>query len=392
VYERLRTVALLPPPARTPQGPSRITAVILSRDRPQLVAAAVRSVTAATLPVTVLVIDNNSDRPTRSVLAALASEDPRVELRLSDRNLGGAGGHRLAVELVETELVLFLDDDAELMPGALEGLLADLDAHPDAAAVTARVVAPDGTVHHYGGSMAISEELATFTLDGAGLPFDDPSLPPTGPSSWVPDTAVLARVEALREHPIDEAMAGYRDRDWCLRVEQERPGSLRRCREALALHHHRGDYRPSSRLIERSQTTERLRAQAHFLHAHGRLLDLDALQLVPELGLSDGSIDGEAARLLLELIAARGTDWATMAWCNGELEPLLGRARLGEELERARAETRAAAAARAAITILEQRHETLLRIESGGWWQLRERLLPLLRVASAVRDLTGPRS
>ena len=57
----------------------------------------------------------------------------------ADRDLGAAGGRRLGAELAAAELVLFLDDDAELMPGALAHLVAHLDEHPSAGAVTATV-------------------------------------------------------------------------------------------------------------------------------------------------------------------------------------------------------------------------------------------------------------
>lgn len=388
IYERLRKAAA-PIPAVSGDGPARITAAILSRNRPQLVAAAVRSVTAAAVPVAVLVIDNNSDRPTRRALAALADEDPRVGLRLSDRNLGCAGGRRLAAELAETEFVLFLDDDAELIPGALEHLLADLDAHPDAAGVTGQLVTPDGTLHHYGGSMAVSEELVTFTLGGAGLPFDDPSLPPTGPSGWAPGTAALLRMDSLREFSIDSEMVfQYEDNDWCYRVERARPGSFRRCREALVLHHLSRHDEPPSPFVAYSQLAENLMLEARFLRAHGRLLDVDLTWLLPDLRLPDGSLDVPAARLLLELVAARGTDWTTMVLANGELEPLFARARLERELEQANSQ---AAARQAMVAILEQREETLSRIEAGGWWRLRSRLLPLIRIASAARDMVSSR-
>ncbi|MEA2197103.1 MAG: hypothetical protein QOJ25_1154 [Solirubrobacteraceae bacterium] len=411
VYERLRKAAPRPPAPGTPgDGPARVTAVILSRNRPEHVMAAVGSVTAASVPVAVLVIDNNSDPATRRILAALAAEDLRVELRLADRNLGCAGGRRLAIDLAQTEFVLFLDDDAELMPGALENLLADLDAHPGAAGVTGLVVARDGRVLHYGGSLAISEELASFTLVGGEVDFDDPALPPSGPSGWVPGTAALLRVEALQEFPIDTGMAAYyEDNDWCYRVESARPGSFRRCREALVLHHLAGHGHSVSRFSETSEKVEKVLTHAHFLHTHGRLLDVDLLRLVPELALPDGSLDVDGARLLLELIAARGTDWATMAWLNGDLDPLLGRARLRAQLDQAEAETRARQAALeeayaahaayaavaepvlAVLPTLRQRHETLARIEAGGWWRLRARLLPVMRLAAALRRVAAAR-
>jgi GT2 family glycosyltransferase len=394
-YKQLRKGAP-PPPAVPARGPARITAVILSRNRPELVTAAVASVTATAVPVTVLVIDNNSDDRTRGVLAAIAAEDSRIELHLSDRNLGCAGGRRLAIERVDTELILFLDDDAELMPGALEHLVADLDAHPGAAAVTGLNVDTDGKVLNYGGWMAISEELVSFTLADGGLPFDDPSLAPSGPSGWAPGTAVVVRAEALREFPIDEEMAAYyEDIDWCYRVELARPGSFRRCREAYVLHHLDGHERPAANFSGCSEKVEMLRALAHFLQTRGRLLDNDLLWLVPELRLPDGSVDIGSARLLLELIAAQGTDWATMAWLNGDLDPLLGRVRLADELNRQKTQARyhetVFEQADAELAMLRLRHETLLRIEAGGWWRLRSRILPVLRLASAVRDVASPR-
>ena len=311
---------------RTAEDEVRLTAVILTHDRPDLVPRAVHSVTATNSSARVLVIDNNSDPCGRPALAALAAEDSRVELRLSDRNLGCAGGRRLAVELVETELVLLLDDDAELIEGALDHMVAALDEHPDAAGVTALVVGPDGHVQHYGGSMAASGETVRFWLDGSGLEFDHPSLPASGPSGWAPGTASLLRTQVLRDVPIDDAMAAYyEDNDWCYRVEQRRPDSFRRCREALVLHHHDFETksRATSRFVERYEVVQRLASQAHFFNVNGLLLDIDLVDMLPELRRPDGRMDLAAARLLMELILARGVDWTVMEWMNGGLQPLL---------------------------------------------------------------------
>ena len=39
------------------------------------------------------------------------------------------------------------------------------------------------------------------------------------------------------------------------------------------------------------------------------------------------------------------------------------------------------------MTFLHGRHETLCRVEQGGWWRLRGRLLPVLRLAGRLRAL-----
>jgi GT2 family glycosyltransferase len=411
--DRLRAAALRRPPGtQISTEPARVTAVVLTRNRPDLVAEAVRSVMASTVPVKVLLIDNNSDPENRPALVALAAADARIDLRLSDRNLGCAGGRRLATELVDTELALFLDDDAELIEGALEHMLADLDAHPAAAGVTALVVDLYGNVHHYGGWIAVSDETARFGLDGSGQPFDHPSLCRTGPSGWAPGTAALLRTHMLRDVELDDRMAAYyEDNEWCYRVEQRCPGSFRRCREAIVLHHHdpAAGAESSIRVVERFETFERLAAQAHFFRVSGVLLDVDLDRILPELRRPEGDMDLLAVRLLMEIILARGVAWCVVEWMNGGLRPLLygGFERQAQVLAQARGRImelehehlgaqeqirrlmHEQSEAREQIRWLTDRHTTLCRVEAGGWWRLRSRLRPVLRVASMLRRLVG---
>lgn len=431
--EALIAAAATPVPAPSPLTPGRVTAVILTRDRTDATAAAVRSVLAGDLAARVLVIGNNPAPSSREALEALAATDRRIELRLSDRNLGCAGGRSLAAELVDTEFVLFLDDDAELLPGALGRLLSELIEHPEAEGVTALVVGPDGVVQHFGGFIGLSADTAIFTLEGAGMTFDDLELAPSGPSDWVPGTAALLRTRVLGEVPIDSGMAAYyEDNEWCLRVHEQRPGSFRRCREAVALHHRRTDAPLvfPNRFARCSMLVDRLAAHAAFLRTHGVLLGIDLPLLVPELATRDGHLDVRAARLLLELVDARGTDWVLAEWLDGGLAPLLSAQQYAElraahersELlleqsrsEHALAEQRAASlaeqvelhgeraqaleeeliAARAQheterrelephLAWLTGREETLRRVEAGGWWRLRSRLRPLLAALSAI--------
>ena len=158
------------------------------------------------VPVRTLVIDNNSMPATARAVAAVCEGRERTELLRSERNLGCAGGRRHGAELAETELVLFIDDDIELMPGALEHLLSELDGHPEADAVTGTVVNSDGMVMHSGGPIDVLNEIVTFGLLGNGAPVASIDLPPSGPSGWAPGGAVLVRGTVLDEHPIDATM------------------------------------------------------------------------------------------------------------------------------------------------------------------------------------------
>ncbi len=133
--------------AHDSSGRPRVTAVIISHNRPERLLGSLHSLIQTTsIPVGIVIVDNSSTLRTRQILAAASTDHPQIDLHLSDRNLGAVGGRRLALGLVQTELVLFLDDDAELMPGALEHMVAQLDDDPAAQATSATVALPDGRV------------------------------------------------------------------------------------------------------------------------------------------------------------------------------------------------------------------------------------------------------
>jgi hypothetical protein len=311
-----------------------------------------------------------------------------------DRNLGCAGGRRLGSELADSELVLFLDDDAELLPRALDHLLAQLDAHPQVGAVSATVILPDGIVYHSGGSLECRDGIAAFGLIGHGSPFDLDALPPSGPAGWVPGTAVLVRRELLHEFPIDDRMAAYyEDNEWCYRVALARPGAFRRCREALALHRLVLKEPAGSSVQRRSFAVNYLEACARFWERHHLLMAPAVFDLVPELRGEDGRYDLAGVRLLMELIAAKGRDWTEAAWMAGELDGILEIRRTRALLAEASAEVerlgQTIASQQQAIAALSARHETLCLVEESGWWRLRGRILPILRLATRVRAMTA---
>ena len=351
--ERLRSLARAgSPPAlentRSSTGAARVTAVILSHNRPELVLGALHSLIEVTdIAVDVLVIDNNSAPATCDVLSAACGEHPQVRLVLSEHNLGCAGGRRRALEMIDSELVLFLDDDAELLPGALEHLVSELDLHPEAGGVTATVVIPDGRVSHSGGRFDASEKIVNFTLESSGLQYDDPGIPGSGSCDWMPGTAHLVRRSTYAEFPIDPEMSSYyEDNEWSFRVAGARAGCFRRSRHALVLHH--AVHKPwgGRDFATRALLTRFISAAAHFHDAHGLLLGVpgvDVFTMMPELVRRDGTPDLAAARLLMTLTLAQGADWLLMEWMNGGLDPLLGieRAALADELLGARAQTRA---------------------------------------------------
>jgi GT2 family glycosyltransferase/ubiquinone/menaquinone biosynthesis C-methylase UbiE/glycosyltransferase involved in cell wall biosynthesis len=89
-----------------------------------------------------------------------ASGDPRVAelekvqgLRLEQwpQNLGFLRSCNAAVKLARGDLLFFLNNDTEVMPGAIDALAGLLDRRPDAGMVGARLLYPDGVLQEAGG-------------------------------------------------------------------------------------------------------------------------------------------------------------------------------------------------------------------------------------------------
>jgi GT2 family glycosyltransferase/glycosyltransferase involved in cell wall biosynthesis len=94
-----------------------------------------------TVPSEVIVIDNGSTDGSAEELAARTD----VHLVANDHNRGFAAAVNQAYARSSGELVLLLNSDVRLAPGALTELVRFLEAHPEAAGVAPVFVNPDGT-------------------------------------------------------------------------------------------------------------------------------------------------------------------------------------------------------------------------------------------------------
>jgi GT2 family glycosyltransferase len=143
-------------------------------------------------PPGLVVVDNASSDGTA---AAVRRHFPEAQVIETARNLG-AVARNLAVRRVQTPYVAFADDDTWWEPGALGQCADALDANPDVAVVTGRIIVePAGTED------PVVSELANSPLPGrSGLP---------GPvlMSFLAGASVL-RVDAFR------AAGGFSPRIW----------------------------------------------------------------------------------------------------------------------------------------------------------------------------------
>ncbi|APU17338.1 Glycosyl transferase family 2 [Actinoalloteichus sp. GBA129-24] len=149
-----------------PAGTPRTTVVVVTWQGRDHLGACLDALGRQTRPHRALVVDNASTDGTRELLAQHPSTP--VVLRTAT-NLGYAGGLAVALRQVHTPFVAWLNDDAAPEPDWLAELERALDETPTAAAATATLIAPDGSVQSSG-----------VRLTAQGYGFDRNTEPPDG--------------------------------------------------------------------------------------------------------------------------------------------------------------------------------------------------------------------
>jgi GT2 family glycosyltransferase len=89
----------------------------------------------------IIVVDNAS---TDGSADMVAREFPSVHLIRNQKNNGYAGGNNQGAAVAQGKYLLLLGSDTEVRAGTIDALVAFLDVHPEAGAVTCRLEFPDG--------------------------------------------------------------------------------------------------------------------------------------------------------------------------------------------------------------------------------------------------------
>ncbi len=179
----------------------------------------------------IVVVDDGS---TDSTAALLEGYGDSIRVRRRDRSGGFAVACREGVDATEAPLLLFLNNDAIGERGWLGTLLADADAHPEAAAIGTKLLYPDGTIQHAG--VAIGQDRLPRHIY-AGFPADHPAVNRSRPFQAVTGACMLVRRQAWeRLGGFDPGYVnGLEDTDFCLRLG-ERGEVVRFCHECVLVH------------------------------------------------------------------------------------------------------------------------------------------------------------
>ena len=167
----------------------------------------------------VIVVDNASRDD--SVVAVRAAF-PAVRVIENAANRGFAAANNQAIAQSSGRYVLLLNSDTVVTPGALDGLVAFADAHPDVGVVGAQLLNGDGTLQP---SWAAYPNLRS-ELFGKNLrvrsPYAETAAGIAYAVDWIGGAALLARRAAIEQAGLlDEHYFMYSEEtDWCYRIKQ----------------------------------------------------------------------------------------------------------------------------------------------------------------------------
>ncbi|MBI5900172.1 MAG: glycosyltransferase family 2 protein [Rhodocyclales bacterium] len=134
---------------------TRITTIIPTFQRPELLARAIRSVLGQTWQdLQVCVYDNASGDATRDIVLGLAAKDPRVKYFCHPENVGAFANFNFGLQRVDTPFFSFLSDDDYLLPDFYASAMSHFQNHPEVGFVSTGVlnenshgdVFPDGSM------------------------------------------------------------------------------------------------------------------------------------------------------------------------------------------------------------------------------------------------------
>ena len=170
--------------------------------------------------VEVIVVDNASkENPT----AKLKSILPSVKIIISDKNLGFAGGNNLGIKQAKGDYLFFVNNDTELTPTILEGLLEIFRDYPDAGVVSPKFhyyYAP-GTIE-FAGYNAVNTFTARNSMVGCRTK-DEGQYDAISQTNYGHGGGMMVSRRVIEEvGPMPEVyFLYYEEFDWCEQIKKK---------------------------------------------------------------------------------------------------------------------------------------------------------------------------
>lgn len=190
-------------------------------NRADLTRSCLESLVEHTPPSTyeVVLVDNASTDETGTLLSQL---DGDVVIVRNETNQGFAVACNQGAAAATSDLLLFLNNDTQLLPGWIEPMLRATVEHPQVGAVGAKLLFPDGTIQHAGVSIIQNRIAGVFggMHDHTGKPSSWPDANVAMFRQAVTGAVMLVRRAAFEQvGGFDSAYwNGNEDVDLCLKL------------------------------------------------------------------------------------------------------------------------------------------------------------------------------
>ena len=208
------------PPAQEPT----VEVIVCFRDRPQLLTRAAASVLSETdyERLTLALVDNGSQLPETAAAVDRLARDARVRVLRDDRPFNFAGLNNAAARTSRADVIVFLNNDTEVLDGEWISALLEEALRPEVGAVAPLLLYPDGSVQHAGAAIGL-HGYAGHPF--AGLRPDQPTpfgMPAYGTRNWLAVTAACMMVQRAKFLAVsgfdDRFVVAGNDVDLCLRL------------------------------------------------------------------------------------------------------------------------------------------------------------------------------
>jgi GT2 family glycosyltransferase len=201
-----------------------VEVIVCFRDRPELLTRCVASVLARSdydrLRITL--VDNGSEHAETEDAVRRLSRDPRVRVRRDEQPFNFAALNNAAVSESDADVLVFLNNDTEILSDDWIGGLLEHAVRPQIGGVAPLLLYPNGTVQHAGAALGL-HGYAGHPFAGLAPSAQTPfGVADGGTRNWLAVSAACMMVERAKFLAVggfDESFAvGGNDVDLCLRL------------------------------------------------------------------------------------------------------------------------------------------------------------------------------
>ena len=181
-----------------------VSIIIPTYKRQELVIKAVNSAQRQTYNnIEILVCDDEKSNATKQIIEYISTIDERVKYLVNNRKKGACGARNTGILAARGEYILFLDDDNEMLPEAVETFVQDDQASAAFLYAWKKRIYDNGKTKIEHEPPTATNKLLTAALSNFA------------------DIFIFVKSEHIRSVLLDEDMPACQDYDLCLRLTKQ---------------------------------------------------------------------------------------------------------------------------------------------------------------------------